>query len=422
MKAINGAGLELLRRNKNFRRYYYARTASVIGSQWTYAAVPLVALAVYRDPLAAGVASACGYGGNIAFGLFAGAIIDHVPHRAVMLLADATRFLLLLYLGLLFSAGTLPNLAVVYSVVVAVAIMSAAFDAANAAIAPSLVDPNDFPQTMTMRESRDALICVVMPIASTALLLRHPGLPFLVDSTSYLVSFVLIWGVQSPKRDDNKRHSEREGPSWWQSVTAGFAELARNRSLAGLTLGSSILNFGLQACVYIALYRAVWAGHASLSGAILGMQAVGMFVGAVFAKRLFTATSPAQVTALHALIWAVGFVLLAVARLWWTALIVLPLMWVTAPVFRTVVASHTAAVIPAETMGRVYAASGLLMMTMAAGSQTIAALSVTHDATVPLLVLLALASSAVLVGGVVLPVRRGRMSFACRGKTAEEAG
>jgi hypothetical protein len=71
-------GVALLRRNRPFRRFYYARGASVAGSQWTYAAVPIVALAVYRDPLAAGIASGCGYGGSIAFGFAAGFIVDRV--------------------------------------------------------------------------------------------------------------------------------------------------------------------------------------------------------------------------------------------------------------------------------------------------------------------------------------------------------
>jgi MFS family permease len=128
-------GLDLLRRNRNFRRYYCARMSSVIGSQFTYAAVPLVVLADYRDPLAAGIVSACGYGGNIAFGIFAGLIVDRVPHRAIMLIADLVRCTLLITLGLLLLGRQLPPITLVYAIVLLTAMFSAAFSAEKLAVA-----------------------------------------------------------------------------------------------------------------------------------------------------------------------------------------------------------------------------------------------------------------------------------------------
>lgn len=414
MRLYPRADMDLLHRDPALRRYFVARAASVIGSQWTYAAVPLVALAVYRDPWAAGIASACGYGGNIAFGLVAGFVIDRLPHRTVMLVADFVRFGLLVTLGVLLSGGRLPPVSTLYVIVALVAVMSAAFEAANGALAPRLVDQGDYPRLIAMNQTRDAIICMVMPTVSALLVVREPGWPFLVDGCSYLISFLLIRTVAVPAPAE--QDADPKPPSGWRAATLGFSVLANRRTAAGLVLGTSVLNFGLQVCVYVSLFRAVHAGRASWTGLILGLQAAGMFVGSLVARRLFAAMSPAAVTTAHALTWASGFVALAVVDRWWAGCLVLPALWITAPAFRMMTASHITAVVPPNALGRVYAASGLLAMTMAAGSQTSAAFAVGHDATGQLLAVLASAALAVLIWGVAMPVWYGRASLVCHGR------
>lgn len=414
MRLSPSAEIGLLLRDPALRRYFLARTASVIGSQWTYAAVPLVALVVYRDPGAAGIASACGYGGNIAFGLIAGFLIDRLPHRTVLLVADFVRFGLLTGLGLLLSASHLPPVAALYAIVALVAVFSAAFDAANGALAPRLVEKEDYPRLIAMNQTRDAVICMIMPIVSAALVVREPGWPFFVDGCSYLVSFILIRTVAVRAVDEGG--TDRKPASGWRAATLGFSVLANRPTAGGLVLGSSVLNFGLQVCVYVSLFRAVQTGHASWTGVVLGLQAVGMFTGSLVARALYRAFSPAAITAAHALTWASGFVVLAALDSWWAGCLVLPALWMTAPAFGMMTGSHMTAVVPATALGRVYAASGLLAMGLAACSQTSAAFAVGHDAAGQLLVTLAFAAVAVLVCGVALPVWNGKTTLICHGR------
>ncbi|HWG26557.1 MFS transporter [Actinospica sp.] len=412
-RLIPGDGLDLLRRNRRFRRYYFARMSSVIGSQFTYAAVPLVVLADYRDPLAAGIVSACGYGGNIAFGIVAGLIVDRVPHRAIMLVADCGRFVLLIALGLLLLGPHLPPITVVYATVLLVAVFSAAFSAADSAMSPRVVQADDFAQALTMSSTRDSAISLLAPMISAAIVVEHPAIPFLVDSASYLISFVFLRTVRVPAPEP--RQSPAREP-WLRTATAGFSALSARRSLLLLTVGTGVLNFGLQVCVYLTLFRAVQQGHASLAGVILGLQSVGLLVGSVFAKRVFTRIPPADITAVHAVVWAGSFIVFAAVRSVWAACIVLPLMWTTAPTFRTVISTHTVAVVPERALGRVNAAMSLIAMSVAALSQTSAAFAVTRNGTSLLLGLLASAAVSVLLGGVALPTRTARMSLPCHGR------
>lgn len=418
-RLISSDGVDLLRRNRDFRRYYYARMSSVIGSQFTYAAVPLVVLADYRNPLGAGIVSACGYGGNIAFGVVAGLIVDRIPHRAIMLVADFARFVLLVALGLLLLGPRLPPITAVYATVLLVAVFSAAFSAADSAMGPRIVEADDFAQALTMSSTRDSAISLFAPMAGAALVVDHPAIPFLVDSASYLISFALLRAVRVRAPEAEPELELERGPareSWFRTATAGFAALSATRSLTLLTIGTSLLNFGLQVCVYLTLFRAVQQGHASLAGVVLGLQSVGLLVGSVYAKRAFTRVPPADITAVHAVVWAGCFLVLAAVGNVWAACIVLPLMWTTAPTFRTVISTHAVAVVPERALGRVNAAMSLIAMSVAAFSQTTAAFAVTRHGTSLLLGALAAAALGVLLGGVALPTHAERMNLPCHGR------
>jgi MFS family permease len=357
-----------------------------------------VALAVYRDPLAAGIASACGYGGNIAFGFVAGFVVDRVPHSMLMLVCDGARFLLLLLLGMLLSARTLPALPLLYAAVLLVAVFSAAFDAANGGMLPRLVGKVDFARAVTMSQTRDAFIGLVMPAVSAALVVHRPGLPFLVDGLSYLVSFLLIRSIEPPPPPPGTEPSEvtRQRERWWRTATSGMSVLFARRSLGLLVVGSGVLNFGLQVCVYITLYRAVRENETSWAGAILGVQSVGMFAGSLVAKPIFDRFGASTVTAAHALAWACGFAVIASVDRAWVACLVLPAMWLTAPAFRTVVSTRMLDAVPAEALGRATAASGLISTSLAACSQTSAAVASAHGAAPALLVALALLAAGIL--------------------------
>ncbi len=83
-------------RHGDFARLLAAQSASAIGSQFTAVALPLLAaLSLGASPLAFGVlASAAGLP-HLLFGLFAGAWVDRLRRRPVMIAADVARAVLL---------------------------------------------------------------------------------------------------------------------------------------------------------------------------------------------------------------------------------------------------------------------------------------------------------------------------------------
>ncbi|MEA2672022.1 MAG: hypothetical protein QOG45_2242, partial [Chloroflexota bacterium] len=77
--------------NADYVWYSLARTSSVAGSQLTYVAFPLYALAITRSPAAAGLVGLATYGSSVLAAPWAGAIADRRNRRTIMLACDLAR-------------------------------------------------------------------------------------------------------------------------------------------------------------------------------------------------------------------------------------------------------------------------------------------------------------------------------------------
>ena len=79
-------------RHGDFARLWAAQTTSAIGSQFTTVALPLLAaLSLGASPMAFGVLAAAAGLPHLLFGLLAGAWVDRLRRRPVMIAADVAR-------------------------------------------------------------------------------------------------------------------------------------------------------------------------------------------------------------------------------------------------------------------------------------------------------------------------------------------
>src|SRR5919112_3672289 len=88
-------------RNGDFARLWVAQSTSAVGSQFTAVALPLLAaLSLGASPMAFGVLAAAAGLPHLFFGLSAGAWVDRVRRRPVMIAADIARAALLVIIPL----------------------------------------------------------------------------------------------------------------------------------------------------------------------------------------------------------------------------------------------------------------------------------------------------------------------------------
>lgn len=198
----------------DFRRVWLADTISQLGTRMTFLAAPLVAvLALHASAFEVALVRACESVGALLFGLVAGAWVDRVRCRPVLLVTDLGRFLVLLSIPAAALVGVL-SLGQLYLVMFAVGCLSIWFDIAHQSYLPRLLPPDQLVSANAKLSANTSIAALGGASAGGFLvqLLTAP-LVFLVDSLSFLWSAAWIRSVRHreavpPRKAD--RHLGRE--------------------------------------------------------------------------------------------------------------------------------------------------------------------------------------------------------------------
>lgn len=119
-----------LRLPGDFEKLWAGVTISAVGSQVTVLAVPLTAvLLLGAGPVETGALIAARMAPMVLLGLFVGALVDRMPRRPVLVVADFGRAVLLGFIPLLSLAGLL-RMEALYAVSALVGVMTVFFEKA----------------------------------------------------------------------------------------------------------------------------------------------------------------------------------------------------------------------------------------------------------------------------------------------------
>ncbi|HET6795176.1 MAG TPA: MFS transporter, partial [Acidimicrobiales bacterium] len=129
-------GAESLRRHRGFQLLWSGQTVSELGSQVSQLALPLVAVrALHATAFQVGVLTAATTAAFLLVGLPAGAWVDRLRRRRVMIVADTGRMLALGSVPVAWAAGVL-GLAQLYSVALVTGVLTVFFDVAYQSYLP----------------------------------------------------------------------------------------------------------------------------------------------------------------------------------------------------------------------------------------------------------------------------------------------
>ena len=268
-------------RNRSFRHIWLASLLSTIGSQISRVGLILyifdrshvvvnLALLVVLETLPGAVAAP-----------LAGAVVDSLNKRIVMIASDLLRMSFMLAILLR------PTLGVIYLMASLHSIATVFFQPARSAAIPLIVKPEELPSANALEQSVTNLMLIAGPVIG-ALLLRRFGLTIslLLDAFSFLSSALLLSGVSI-------RRVER--PRLKLSASAGVNEIREGwRDLLGhkLALHLNLLLFVALICTSIWIPLAPFFIRDHLGGAdeLLGWQlslfGLGAVVGGLIAPRL----------------------------------------------------------------------------------------------------------------------------------------
>ncbi|MGH2534335.1 MAG: MFS transporter [Thermomicrobiales bacterium] len=271
-------------RHPDFLRLWAGQSISVVGSEITLFAMPLVAV-LTLDAAAGqmGLLLAAGYAPDLLVSLLAGAWVDRVRRRPVLIATDIGRAALLASIPLAWAFDLL-TMAQLYAVAFGVGVFSVFFRAAYFTMLPSLVER----EFLVEGNGKFELSRSVARIAGPGLagwLVRLLGAPvvLLLDAVSFLVSALCIRAIRAP---------EPPAPSGKRAIRGEIGEGLRfafgNPMLRAMTATAGTFNLfgGLIGALFV-LYATRELGiGAGLLGTVIAVGAIGALMGALLAARL----------------------------------------------------------------------------------------------------------------------------------------
>ncbi|MEV0390015.1 MFS transporter [Nonomuraea sp. NPDC050643] len=252
---------------------------SSIGDLCYAIALPWLILSSGGGPGLLGAVLAC-FGISRAIAIPLGGILaDRINARAVMLAADAIRFVLVMLLGLLSSTVT-PTFVVLAPIAVALGVCGGVFVPASFALLPAVLPEKDLTAGNSMSSVATQLGSLLGPALGGVLVSGLGPAPALfVDAGSYLVSAAALLAFRVPKgRAAGEQSAEKDAVTF-------RAVLLRGRFLQVVLVAAVIGNFVYAGAAEVALptlaHRDFGAGGYGILLAALG---AGMIAGALLAR------------------------------------------------------------------------------------------------------------------------------------------
>lgn len=234
-----------LLREPSFRYLYLASAVSQFGTQVGYVAMPLLAVtALNAGPGEVGLLSALTTITVLVLGLPAGAWMDRVRRRPVMIATDLVRGALLVSVPVAWWLGVL-TMAQLYGVAIATGVGTLFFDVASQSTVPHLVGRDRLTAANSMLVGTNAAMDVGGRSAAGVLVtLAGAPVAILLDALTYLWSAVWLRRIGKPEPQPAPVPGERLA----RQIGEGVRYLFGNRILVAIAAQGGLSNLGFPLC------------------------------------------------------------------------------------------------------------------------------------------------------------------------------
>jgi len=292
--------IQLLRRNRSFRRLWIGQVISELGNWFNFiAALGVVRLVSHAATEAATILLIVRLVPFTLFAPLAGAFVDRWSRRTVMIATDLLR--LVVALGFLFVRSP-QDLWIAYLCTGLLSLFGAFFEAAKNAAIPNITGERDLlAGNALMFSSRFLLMSVGAALGGWASARFGYQTAFIINAISFLASAYSVWLVPEeetrqtvPPRADNgnggsrlRRHS-----GYWRDIREGWSSIVTHGPVAAI-LGANILwatGGGAINLIAERLGALVFAGpklsQDSAVAALYFANGLGLFIGMMIARRV----------------------------------------------------------------------------------------------------------------------------------------
>jgi len=275
----------------DYRRLWIGETISQFGSQVSLLAIPFIATVVLQaSAFEVALLGAVQFVPFVIFALPAGAWLDRMRRRPVLISGDMVRAVAMATIPLTWALGML-TIWQLYLVGFVAGVATVFFDVAYQSYLPVLVERDELVEGNGKLQASEAAAQVVGPALGGGLIgLVGAPMAVVADALSYLASAAFVWRIakQEPHPEEARRAAGLAREPLRRQIAEGLSFVLRNphlRAIAGATSSSNLFSNVLFAVLPVYLYRELGLSAATVGGAF-GIGAIGALLGALLASRI----------------------------------------------------------------------------------------------------------------------------------------
>ncbi len=301
--------------NADFVRLWTGQSISELGSQVSALAIPIVAAVVlHTSALVYSLLGVFGFLPFILFALPAGAWVDRMRRKRILIAGDAARAVLLATIPIAYAFGVLTiwQLLVIQFVV---GIFTVFFDVAYQSYLPSLVRRDHLIEGNSKLQLTVSVAQVAGPSMAGGLIAAITA-PYaiVVDAISFVISALFMLDIRAQEQLP-ERSAGAPKPKMWPEVKEGLEWIVRNRYLRRIAACTGSSNFfGSVGFAIFVLYAlrvlqlAPWE-----IGVLFAAGSVGAIIGALVVNRLQKAIGVGPAIVVNAALFATPGILVPLA-------------------------------------------------------------------------------------------------------------
>jgi len=296
--------------HRNFRLLWFGETVNQLGSAMALVGVPLLAvIGLHASPFVVGALAATAWLPWLVIGLPAGAWVDRLPTRPLMIICDLVSAVLYASIPVAYWLHGL-TIAQLLVVELLAGVSTVFFSTAYQVNLPTLVSDAELVEgNAKLQGSASAAALGGRGLAGVTAQALGAAVALLCNAVSYLVSAACLLAIRSSK----PRPEPRRRPSGLRrDIAAGIRLVFADPYLRQLSLFGGLANFALDgyAAVVVVFLVRVAGLSAGPVGVLIAVPGLGGLTGALLARRVSARLGTAR-TMLVSTLGALPFGLLA---------------------------------------------------------------------------------------------------------------
>jgi predicted MFS family arabinose efflux permease len=339
-----------------FRALFWGQAISQVGDYIAYLTVPLFVIQLSESSFDLALNYALEIIPGVLFGFVGGVLLDRLPLRSIMIVADLARAGAFVALGVLARSPAPSLLVVVFLMSFLIGTFSSVFQNGMAALLPSLVRDDQLSLANGRIAASQQLALVGGPLIAGVLAEEVGVAPgFFVNGATFLVSAASVWLVGRVP----VRMSREQRTGFFEEAMHGLRYLWNEPRLRASTIAAASANAAvgfLESTFVILGTDVVGAGEAEI-GTMLMALGLGGVVGAVIAPQVGRMIGLGRTLTLGMLMFGVAFLVAVNTRFGVKVLVLLFLTFVGISLVNVPLATIRQTYTPTAMLGRVITAA-----------------------------------------------------------------